>query len=69
MKKSHLIGERAMQTNDQPERGGGCAGQREGDGRGNFPNVAIDRPVGLIGNVICIDLNTPIAERYGTAMC
>ena len=31
----------------QPERGGGCAGQREEEGRGSFPNVAIDRPVGL----------------------
>ena len=50
-KKSFLTScllERLEENKSSPDLGGGCAGQREGAGRGTLPNVAIDNPAGLV---------------------
>ena len=38
------------QKKSSPDLGGGCAGQREGAGRGTLPNVAMDNPAGLVSS-------------------
>ena len=62
------IGERGVAkdaNSHQPERGGGCAGHREEEGRGSFPNVAIERPVGLVRMFVCLWTNAKVATVYG----
>ena len=39
------------QKKSSPDLGGGCAGQREGAGRGTLPNVAMDNPAGLVSKM------------------
>ena len=42
---------RGLTKKSSPDLGGGCAGQREGAGRGTLPNVAIDNPAGLVSKM------------------